>query len=327
MSEKISLAWRSDPDAETVLGEIACLAWTIDSVTIDQIDWSESANNCARLSDPLNKEKIEDYASSMKRGDVFPRIVVECGPNGFIILGGNQRSAAAKQIGSDRLECYIVKPLTTMERELVIRSLNSRHGWGSTKEERIEHAVYLVRKFGVDMSTAARSMVVSETTIFDRIRIDDTRVKLAKAGVETSKISNTAMASIARVADLSAQKRIAQIANETKATVDDVANVVGGVVAASGVAATSKLISTFAKTMEQKKHISNKSTRGLKKPRREKFLKLLSSLSEFLEVGNDGSAFSSLDELSCSFENDYDTVRTLYAKINSRLQCIFEVSK
>jgi ParB-like chromosome segregation protein Spo0J len=332
MATKIapSLKWRDDPDAETILRNIAQLPFVVETISLSVIDWAESANNCARLTDPLNKEKIDDYANCMRNGDVFPRIVVERQKkkSGYVILGGNQRSAALKSLdASASIECYVVDPLTTGERELVIRSLNSRHGWGSTKEERIEHAVFLVRKYGMRVDDVARAMVVGVTSINNRIRSENERVRLAKAGIDAASMSQSALSAISSIADLSLRDVVAKAAVETKATGEKACELSAAVAKAGSKAAASSAIADFKKSASAMDQLKKSARGGIKKPRRERFLDLIGRLSDFLERGNDGAAFSTLDELSCSVEHDLDNVRVLTAKITGRLHCICEAGK
>jgi hypothetical protein len=326
----VSREWRSDPDAETILRDIAKLPYIVEVISLDDIDWSESANNCARLTDPLNAEKIDDYACGFIRGDVFPRIVVEMHKkkNKYIILGGNQRSAALRSIDeSSLIECYVVDPLTSDERELVIRSLNSRHGWGSTKEERVAHAVFLVRKYGMHVDTVARAMAVGSSTINKHIRAEDEKARLAKNGIDPSGISSKALGSLVSIADETLRNAVAKASIETKSTGDKTAELSAIVAKAKSKASASAAIAEFRKAAVIVDDIKKNRASGIKKPRRDKVLSMLTSLCDFLERGNDGQAFSTLDELSCSKEYDLDNIRVLTAKITSRLQCICESGK
>ena len=92
----MKLQWRQDPDAEKVIRDFANIDFTIQEISFEDIDWNESSHNCARLGNPLNQEKIEEYASAFRSGDVFPMPVVEYSEGKFIILGGNQRCNALK---------------------------------------------------------------------------------------------------------------------------------------------------------------------------------------------------------------------------------------
>jgi ParB-like chromosome segregation protein Spo0J len=329
ITQNLQIAWRNDPDAETILRDIAKLPFQEDYISLNDIDWSESANNCARLTDPLNHEKIEDYATCMRAGDAFPRIVVERHKRGkYVVLGGNQRTAAVKSIDANAvIECYVVDPLTSGERELVIRSLNSRHGWGSTKEERIEHAVFLVRKYGVHIDAVSRAMVVSDHAITQRIRAEDERARLAKDGIDASKVAIKALSALASVPNESLRNSVAKAAIEAKANAIETADLAKVVAKSKSKAAAVSAIADFKKAADAIVEI--KSSRGgeLRKPRREKLLHLLTTLADFLERGNGGQAFATLDELSCSVDHDLDNVRVLTAKITSRLHCICEAGK
>lgn len=323
-------SWRPDPDAEAILRDIAKLPYVTQLISLDEIDWSESANNCARLTDPLNAEKIEDYATCMRAGDAFPMIVVERHgkKNKYVILGGNQRSAAMKTIDpSATIQCYVIDPLTSDERELVIRSLNSRHGWGSTKEERIEHAVFLVRKYGMSVDVVSRAMVVGQSTINLHIRSEDERARLAKSGIDSSAMPRSLLSSLPTIADESLRNAVAKASLETKSTAEKTAILASVVAKAKSKAAASAAIADFKKAANAIGEIKKNRGSSLKKPRREKALYLLTTLCEFLERGNDGQAFSTLDEISCSVEHDLDNIRVLTAKITARLHCICEAGK
>jgi hypothetical protein len=318
------------PRRRNDLRDIAQLPFVVETISLDDIDWSESANNCARLTDPLNAEKIEDYASGMNRGDVFPRIVVERHKkkNKYVILGGNQRSAALKTIDASALvECYVVDPLTSDERELVIRSLNSRHGWGSTKEERVEHAVFMVRKYGMHVETVARAMVVSDKSIYQRLKAEDERARLAKAGIDASRMPIKSLSALASVADESVRSQAAKAVLDTKSSGDKAAELASVVAKARSKAAAISAIAEFKKASDLANEVQATNGGRLKKPRRERFLRLLNQFSDFLERGNDGTSFATLDELNCSVDHDLDNVRMLSAKVTNRLNCICEAGK
>jgi len=321
--------WRDDPDAERILRDIAKLPFQRDIISLSDIDWSESANNCARLTDPFNHEKIEDYATCMRAGDAFPCIVVERHKRGkYVILGGNQRTAAVKSIDANAaVECYVVDPLTSGERELVIRSLNSRHGWGSTKEDRVEHAVFLVRKYGMHIESVARAMVVSEKAIYQRIAAEEERTRLAKNGIDASKLAIRALCALVAVPDECMRSHAAKAAIETNSTSLATAELASTVGKAKSKAAAVAAISDFKKAANAVVEIKKDRGGKIKKPRREKLLNSLTSLADFLERGNSGDAFSTLDELSCSVEHDLDNIRVLTAKITTRLRCICEAGK
>lgn len=212
--------------------------------------------------------------------------------------------------------------------ETILRDIATLPYIVSTKEERIEHAVYLVRQFGMHVDTVARAMIVSNSTITDRIRAEDERANLAKQGIDSSGLPRCSLGSLAGIADESTKLHIAKIAVAKRATGDAIADVAKAVSKAKSKAAASSVIAEFSKNLDTIAAIKGTTGRkGLKKPRREKFLSMLTNLSHFLENGNDGDSFSTLDELSCSVIHDLDSVRVMAARINGRLQCICEAGK
>lgn len=319
--QKSDFVWRDDPDAEAILRYVG-KSPTIKVIRLSEIDWPGSANNCARLLNPINEQKVEDYETGFRRGDVFPRIVVEHTKKGYVILGGNQRSNAVRRIDPNAaIEAYCVQSLILAEREAIIRSLNSRHGWGMDKAERIEHAVYLVRECGNSTKDAAWLMQVSDVTIHARIRSESAKAELAKMGIDSSRIPLGHLDAISKVRDESALKEIGETVVKFAPTHEQTKCVVAAVSKSRSQAERIKRIREWSNSLSESASITPKQS-GLRKPRREKFFRHLQALSEFLERGNGGSGFSTFDELSCSEEIDGDKARILATRIIVRLKCI-----
>lgn len=322
----VKLQWRDDPDAEAVLKFVA-VEWVVKAISFDDIDWVASGTNCARLWNPINAEKVAEYHTAMTQGDVFPRIVVEASAKGFVILGGNQRSAAVKEFPAPwpTVEAYVVRPLTTAQRESCIRGLNSRHGWGSSKEERIEHAVYLVMKHGVATADAAKLMVVAESTINEHVRASTARSRLAQKGIDTSDMTNGALSVISKISDEKLMTKVAKVVLQHKPSKEQTDNVVKAILSAKSPAEAAKTINAFDGELAAR--VVNESpgnTKQLRRPRREKLFRGMESLSEFLERGNDGTGFSSLDELQCT-PADTAKLLPLAQKIVLRFKAILGV--
>lgn len=324
-------SWRQDPDAEKVIRDFANIDFIVEEIPFSEIDWRESANNCARLENPLNAEKIEEYASAFQNGDVFPMPVMERSEKGYIILGGNQRCNALKSLAIDGLvvSAYIVDPLTSANRELIIRSLNSRHGWGSSKQERFEHAVFLVEAKGILASVAARAMMVGESQIKLRLRANKCRQDLLLNGIrdaaDQKKFSPAMLDVIARVTDAARIKQLAAVIADTSPTVDAVSQLVKGVLNAKSQASAQKLVAEAAKewaiygsTMKDSKKSNNK--------HREIWLRKTGDMEKFLETGNQGAAFSSFDELGLT-PADADKAMVVIAKLMARFNCLLDCER
>jgi predicted transcriptional regulator len=322
----MKLKWRDDADAMAVLSFIGVTS-VIREIALSEVDWAESSNNCARLAHPLNNEKIEEYHRSMECGDVFPRIVVESTKTGFVILGGNQRMAAVKRFDGvvATVDAYVTQPLTEANREVVIRSMNSRHGWGSEKEERLEHAQYLVRRHGFSAADVARLLAVSPTAITDRIRAEDVRASLARKGVDSSLMSQGSLNAIGRVKNERAAVTLAKAVVEHRVPVEKLVGVVKQVESAKSISEITKDVNAFVKEVASSVNAEQKSAGRMRSPRRDRFMRKLEDLSMFLERGNDGSGFSSMSELQCTRPDDSDKIGVLATKIILRLKTIARI--
>jgi hypothetical protein len=312
---------RTDHEAETVLKFIET-EYVTKQICLDEVDWDASANNCARLWNPLNEEKIDDYRMAMEDGDVFPMPVVEASATGLVILGGNQRLNAAMRINRQmKLMAYVVRPLLTAQREVIIRSLNSKHGWGSEKEERLAHAVFVVRKHGISTADAAKLFVVSQSSINLRIKVDDTKASLARRSIDASRLSMTALSAIGSIQDEKHATAIAKVAVEHAATGDEVAAAVQSLNSVKSSAEKAKVVKEFTTSLNAA--VKREPSSGMcKKPRRKKFLAMLESFTVFLEHGNGGDGFTSMDELQCVRATDGEKIAVLCNKIIVRLNMI-----
>lgn len=318
----IELIWASDNIAEQVLTFLQ-IDWVVKVISITEIDWDRSAHNCARLHESLSTEKIEEYHSSMVRGDQFPMAVVELGDDGrYVILGGNQRLNAVKRFNEPvDISVYCVQPLTKAFQEAAIRSLNARHGWGDSRQDRIEHAVYLVRSHGLSVDDVSRLLCVGRTTINARIRSDEMKKKLVRFGLDPKRLTNSILDSLTQLDDDEHVCSLAKIAISNEVHGDAFLNAVHAVKRARSSPEKKRTIAEFAK--EQSVLTRKTGTKATaKRPRRDKFLRMLKEFVEFLERGNDGTGFSNFSELQLDPVVDGDAVKVLSRKIVIRLQGI-----
>lgn len=315
--------WREDPDAITIL-QMVNAGFERQTICFIDIDNVASANNCARMGNPISDEKVEEYAASMRRGDVFPMIVVERSKKGFVVLGGNQRLSAAKLFGISSCRAYVVNPLSDNHRQAVIRSLNARHGWGTEKTERIDHGVYLVRTCGFTAFDAARLMSVSDFAIQSRLRAEDLRVELSSEGITANKMSVKALLALDKISDEDAKKQVAKTAIAASVSADKINDVANAICSAKGKAKKSEIVKEWIKQVGylSAEKQSDGCVKPIRNPRRDKFLKMLDGLVDFLDKGNEGSGFSTLGEIGCTEARDGDAVRLMTAKLNARLKLI-----
>lgn len=112
------------------------------SVKIDQFDIDKSLRNQARLGAPINQDAVARYTEDILNDAIFPPILVEKGPKGFIVLDGNHRLQAHKKaaVPVDVYICEAPAPVLV----LITFLANTKHGLPSSEVDRIHHALFLI---------------------------------------------------------------------------------------------------------------------------------------------------------------------------------------
>jgi len=264
---------------------------------MEDIDWETSSLNPARLWHHVNADVVAQYATAMENGDEFPRVVVEASENGYIILGGNRRMAAMRDLGDTEIEAYVLKPIPARQREICIRSLNSRHGEGIDKEERMAQAVYMVISCGLTIKDAARLQSLAESTVSTNVLAAKVTQRLAANGLDVSKVPISHLAVIAKISDNKQAARLYKILLEHKSSLVETKDIVASVLASPSVTITNKRINEFESHLETTKVSQVVDSRVIQRPLWRRFTMTLTNLAVFLDRGNDGIGFTSLDEL------------------------------
>lgn len=125
------------------------------------VDMERSLKNQARISAPLNAAQVEVYTEGMKRGETFPPVVLWESPlkaGSFIVVDGNHRVTAGIAAGVS-LSAYVLPPSSSAEAVRVLTyEANTRHGLGTTKAERQQHAIFLVDNMDRTVEQAAAEL-------------------------------------------------------------------------------------------------------------------------------------------------------------------------
>jgi hypothetical protein len=130
------------------------VAWEFrPDVPLDAFNEAESLNNQVRFQ-PLVQATVDQYATAMNEGAKFPPILVNAKRNKFVRLDGNHRVAAARAVGKTTFHAYEAL-VTGQPAVLLAFKANNRNGLPNTEEERIYHAIWLVRN-GASIKAAAR---------------------------------------------------------------------------------------------------------------------------------------------------------------------------
>lgn len=173
--ESLELVWGPDVQAQETIEQLG-LECCQESIAIRQIDWAASKLNKAR-DEYLDADHKEAIKRGMENRCTIPMIVVRKTSKGYVIVGGNHRGNAAKELVTDTSEIpvYVVE-CTDIQFEYLGCLLNSKNGKQLSRDERITRAIDFHKRFGVSQVDAANMFGVSYKSLnlavraFDRAR-------------------------------------------------------------------------------------------------------------------------------------------------------------
>lgn len=334
MATMLQLSWYADLKTESDLRRMA-VVYDVRSVPLSKIDFRQSQVNGARTGEAILPGKVEDYAQGFRNGDTFPRVVVHKTATGYVILGGNQRCEALRRLVADgalpkdvEIEAYVVDTTDKLLLEIIARSANVAHGEGMSKEERIQHAMYCVRRLGMTAADASKAFMVSPEIIRIRIKADEMRATLQRAGVEPNRITNDALVSISKLDfDESAQVKVGHLAAQHSPKSERIKQVVDTLAKQRSSTARVAKLKEFERELAAEAHDSRNGRRAASaamsrvpaRPRRDRFLAAAANLANFLESGNAGEAFVNFDDLQISTQADTQRAHDLIKRLRFRL--------
>jgi len=327
----MKLLWCADLAAESNLRRLG-IVFDVGKVPFSKIDFKESQVNGARLGDPIVKELVEDYRQMMLNGDTFPMPVLHPGKAGWIILSGVQRTAAIQSLIASgdlpkdpQIECYRLEECDQLLREIVARSFNCFHGGRQNQNERLQHAIHCVRTLGMQATEAGKLFGVSSQNIGVHVRAEKERDSLMRSGVDASRLPVKTLDYITKLPfDSNAKQQVAVLTVQHDVPGERVKQVVEKLKTAKTQQARTAQIKAFEKELSEqarataKPKSANGQSKTPSRPRRDKVLYLCERLVEFLENGNDGQSFTTLDQLQFSGDTDTARLKTLVGRLTLR---------
>lgn len=131
-----------DPKAEAWLTTEGVRFRYEGGVPLDRFDRRRSRDNQARPTDWKLPEEIERYALGMIDGDLFPCVIVYAGPDGFVLIDGNQRWCAAEVAELASLDAFVVEETDRLILDRLTMTANGvLNGQGLSAAEVLKQAV------------------------------------------------------------------------------------------------------------------------------------------------------------------------------------------
>lgn len=334
MATQLKLTWMDDLKAEHDLRSMS-VSFEVRTIPFSKIDLKESQYNGARLGDPIIRHLVEDYTTGMRNGDTFPRLVVCEGKAGFVILWGNQRAATMQELiklgelpKTLKIEVYVAATSDRLLLEIIARSGNVGHGGRSSFDERLFHAIYSVRSLGMRAKDAGRLFMVSDTTIRLHIRTDKERDEMAEAGVNLANVPNSSVEPLAAINDDSIKVKLGHLVAQHSPAGKRVKQAVSAIRKARSQSARLQHVKDLEKELADESHRStakqnNGASRKVpRRPRRDRIIRELTNLANYLDKGMDGEAFTKLADFQVSGVADEKAICGLWDRIQFRMKMI-----
>lgn len=203
--------------------------WQFEIVPVDSFDVETSLRNQARVAEPLNKQKVEEYRLAMERGgqEDFPALVAYMLPSGrYVIVDGNHRLNAGIGAGVKAFGTYTVDAPEDVIQILTYQA-NVFNGLPTSVEERLQQAVHLV-DMRISIADAALRLGLSEGQV--KTQVDRTKAdrRAARIGIKAgwSKLPATTRQRLANVLTDEGMTEAVKVAVDAKLTGPEVSSMV-----------------------------------------------------------------------------------------------------
>lgn len=326
--------WRRDDKVEEIL-QSHDVDWEVIEIAFSEIDIDASRKNGARQGAPLNDKVVQTYRENIEAGHIFPMMVVTKIPTGYLLHAGNQRSEVHRRRIMDGespkdmpVKVYLVKTKSALVLHDLERRTNIATGWGESREGVLSNALYLVSQDGMSVEDAAQLYGMSKNRLQSAKRQREKRIDYGKSGIDTSRLSQTAILAVASASDAESERKLAHLANSYAATASTIQPVATAVRKASSAAHRIRLIKEVeAKWKNEARDKKGGRTDGdgrklVRRPRKAKALKLLGDLARWLESGNNGGRFDNLDDMQVFEKEVKKEIINLWGRLRAAMNRI-----
>jgi hypothetical protein len=227
-----------DPRVEQWLNREGVEWHTEKDIPLSMIDWEASLRNQARLGDVLIQEHVDELTLAILDGVQLPDPVGYSKEGRVVIISGNHRVAAYKQINElklggpiEKIDWYIVNTFA-WKIDVLTRTSNVIEGLPLSKDERLEQAKHLVRVLNYTEVAAAKALAISKTTVGNALDADAVAERLARYRF-TDRIPPTTLCKLDKIKQDIALVETAKLVREAQLSADETAEVARRVEAAA----------------------------------------------------------------------------------------------
>jgi hypothetical protein len=179
--------WLRSPVVEDWLAKKAVPFDYVDALPLSEIDTVRSRGNQARFGNPIKRDLAETYGIQMLDGSAFPAVIVYAhARDRYTIISGNHRHEGAAQAKLETIAAYVVRTTDRATIEVLTHTANAIEGVRDSREDAVQHALYLKNRHGFTMKDAAAMCGVPERSVRTAHQLQVAQARMEKLKIEAS---------------------------------------------------------------------------------------------------------------------------------------------
>jgi ParB-like chromosome segregation protein Spo0J len=135
------------------------------------------------------ESQVEDYATAMRNGALFPAIVLAKNGQRFERIDCNHRLAALELIGEPLVWAAVFTSTPIVKHALRVQ-LNLGHGLFLTRTDRAMHAIYSIENDGLTVAAAAENAGLSAQYVRDELNKYRARKRMDEVGLSPKEVNS-----------------------------------------------------------------------------------------------------------------------------------------
>jgi len=190
-------------------------------IALNRVDREASLKNQARFK-AINQDHVLELAIAAEQYELPALIGYYSRDRRVVVISGNHRLEAYSLVGKTRSDFYIVDTAYDWVIDRLTRVANMLEGEPLSRDERLTHAMYLVRTADMPLDVAAKTMGLSSSTLREALAGDEVRERLSKLGFAQNLYPST-LSALYRIKQDGALLEAARLVHEAQLTSEETA--------------------------------------------------------------------------------------------------------
>ena len=190
-------------------------------IPLSKVDREASLKNQARFK-AIDQDHVLELAIAAEQYELPALLGYYSRDRYIVVISGNHRMEAYNLVGKTRCDFYVVDTAYRWAIDRLTRVANTLEGLTLNRDEKLTHAMYLVREHNIPIEKAARMMGMAPGTVQGALAAEEARERLANLGFEERLFPST-LGELYRIKQDSALMEAAKLVHEAQLTTDETA--------------------------------------------------------------------------------------------------------